>query len=317
MLISIIVPMYNEEDNLQDTFLKIKNEMSNYSWEWELIFVNDGSTDNTWEKVKELSKIEKKIKVAGYTQNQGRGKAIRTGFEAALGDIIVTIDSDLSYDANHIPRMIKELEKNELINSVLVSAYMPGGKVKKVPWFRLLSSKLGNKILKYSFANRIYTSTCIVRAYRKYVIDSLVLESSGKEIHLEILTKMLALGYKIKEIPGILTNRKKGKSKSNLFTIIQSHLKFFAFEKPFILFGMIGIILMLFSIVTGGMLIYRRLLGNIDFGIFSKIITPNVVIILMFVGLSLVGFGFLGVQNNILRNELYKIQSKLKVNKKR
>jgi len=80
-------------------------------------------------------------------------------------------------------------------------SYMPGGGVKNVPLLRLWISKLGNKILRYTMPNRIYTSTGIFRAYRRKVLDSLELESDGKEIHLEILSKALALGYRVKENP--------------------------------------------------------------------------------------------------------------------
>lgn len=311
MLISIIAPMFNEESNVQNTFNKIKTEMEENAHDWELIFVNDGSTDNSWEKANEIAKSEKELKVIGYPENQGRGKALRTGFEKAIGDIIITVDFDLSYDVTHITRMINTLEQNTDTDVVLVSSYMKGGRTIGVSAKRLFFSKIGNAILKHSFSKKVYTSTCVVRAYRKKVIKNLMLESDGKEIHLEILTKLLALGYKIKEIPGTLTSRKKGISKSSIIPTVISHLKFFAFAKPFIIFGFIGILLEIIGLIVGILLVFKRLNFEFDLGIFTKVITPNVVMVFLFVGLLLIAFGFMGIQINLLRNEIYKVQSKI------
>jgi dolichol-phosphate mannosyltransferase len=309
MEISIIAPMYNEESNVENTFHQIAGFMENNQIAWELIFVNDGSTDNSLEKANSLK--DKRLKIIGYPVNQGRGKALRTGIDYASGDIIVTIDFDLSYDVSHISRMVQTLEREPTVDAVLVSPYMKGGKTIGVTRKRLFFSKLGNLILKHSFAEKINTTTCVVRAYRKKAIKSIMLESNDKEIHLEILTKLLALGYRIKEIPGILTSRKHGNSKSKIMPIVLSHLKFFAFEKPFVIFGFIGILFNIIGFVFGLLLVYRRLVTEIDFGFLAKIISPNVVIIFTFVGLLLVAFGFMGIQINLLRKEIYKLQSKL------
>ena len=142
--------------------------------------------------------------------------ALRRGFKESKGEIVVSIDADLSYDPRYILDFVKTLKREQDIDFVLASPYMPGGGVQNVPFLRLWISKLGNKILRFAMPNRIYTSTGIFRAYRRKVLDSLELESDGKEIHLEILSKALALGYRVKEIPAILTGRKKGKSKFKL-----------------------------------------------------------------------------------------------------
>src|SRR5208337_3314788 len=97
------------------------------------------------------------------------------------------------------------------------------GGVENVPFLRLWVSKLGNKILRQVMPNRIYTSTGIFRAYQRKVLDSLELESDGKEIHLEILSKAMALGFKVKEVPAILTSRKKGRSKFKFKKTTASH----------------------------------------------------------------------------------------------
>ena len=112
--------------------------------------------------------------------------------------------------------------------------------------------------------NRIYTSTGIFRAYRKKVLDSLEIESDGKEIHLEILSKALALGYRVKESPAILTSRKKGKSKFKFRKTAISHLVFSVFEKPVIIFGFVGLLTLAIGFLIGMYIVYLRLFGRFD-----------------------------------------------------
>lgn len=307
--------MYNEEDNLQNTLQQIKQEMHNNQIDdYEIIFVNDGSTDNTWSKAKELEKKEEKLKVIGYSLNQGRGKALRTGFDYATGDIIITIDFDLSYEVTHIGRMINYLYENPIIDIVLVSAYMKGGKTIGVSPFRLLISKLGNYLYRYAFSQKIYTSTCVVRAYRKQAIKNLYLHSDDKEIHLEIISKALANNSKIAEIPGILTKRKKGISKFKFKATSISHLLFLIHEKPFLIFGILGFVLFVIGFFASAILIYTRFGENEIFNqsFISRISSPSFVLMLFLFGFQFIGLGFLGVQNSFLKRELFKIQSMLK-----
>jgi glycosyltransferase involved in cell wall biosynthesis len=315
MKISIVAPMYNEESNIETTITKVKTELlSNNYTNFELVFVNDGSKDKTWEKAIEIAKKDDYLKVVGYKVNQGRGKALRTGIDHASGDIIVTIDFDLSYDASHITRMIKELEENENVDVVLASCYMPGGRTIGIPKFRLFISKTANLLYRFAYSPQIYTSTCVVRAYRKNAIKSLDLESNDKEIHLEIISKLLANNYTLQEIPGTLTRRQMGKSSFKFRAHSISHILFFIQERPFALFGIIGLMLMTTGFITSLILILTRFanISGFDHTWISRISSPSFVIILFLAGFQFLGLGFLGIQNSLLKKELFKIQSKLK-----
>jgi len=127
-------------------------------------------------------------------------------------------------------------------------------------------------------AEPIYTSTGIFRAYRKRVLDSLEIESDGKEIHLEILSKALALGYRVKESPAILTSRKKGKSKFKFRKTAISHLVFSVFEKPVIIFGFVGLLTLAIGFLIGIYIVYLRLLGDLTPG--RPLITFAILLIL-------------------------------------
>lgn len=315
MKLSIVAPMFNESLNIESTIFKVKEELKSKGYDdYELVFVNDGSIDDTWEKAKEIAKNEPTLKVVGYPVNQGRGKALRTGIDNAVGDLIVTIDFDLSYDATHITRMVKELENDETIDAVFASCYMPGGKTIGIPPFRLFISKTANLLYRYAYTPQIYTSTCVVRAYRKEAIQALDLESKDKEIHLEIISKLLANNKVIKEIPGTLTTRKAGKSSFKFRSHSISHILFFIQERPFALFGILGFVLMLLGFVSSIVLIISRF-GNIE-GFeelfIARISSPNFVIILFIAAFQFLGLGFLGIQNNLLKKEIFKMQSTLR-----
>lgn len=230
--LTIIAPMYNELENVERTIERIENEMASFEGSWELVLVNDGSTDGSWERAREVAEGRGNVRVIGYGENRGRGAAIRTGFDQARGQVVATVDFDLSYSPDHVLRMYRILESEPATDMVLASCYMPGGSVVGVPLLRLLVSWMGNLTLRLAFRGRFRTTTCIVRAYRRKVLDALVLESERKEIHLEILSKALALGFSVVEMPATLKSRARGSSKFNFLRTSLSHLAFAAEENP-------------------------------------------------------------------------------------
>jgi dolichol-phosphate mannosyltransferase len=304
MDLSIIIPMFNEAENVEGALRRIEEVLALHEGSYEIIPVNDGSTDNTLEVLREISARDDRVKVTSYLRNVGRGKALRTGFKASGGDIVVSIDADLSYDPHYIIDLLKVLKTEEDIDFVLASPYMPGGGVQDVPFSRLWVSKFGNKILRLTMPNQIYTSTGIFRAYRRKVLDSLELESDGKEIHLEILSKALALGFRVKEVPAVLTNRRRGKSKFKFKKTAKSHLIFSMFEKPMILFGFLGLFTVGIGILVGIYIVYLRFSGGLTAG--RPLITFALLLILA--GIQILSFGFIAIQIVSLRKEILRIQ---------
>jgi glycosyltransferase involved in cell wall biosynthesis len=304
MDLSIVIPMFNEAENAETTLSRVEEVLVSFSGTYEIIAVNDGSLDNTLDVLSRLAGQDKKLKVVSYSKNAGRGMALRKGFKESSGEIIVSIDADLSYSPQYILDLVETLRREPELDLVLASPYMPGGGVKNVPVLRLWVSKLGNRILQLVMPNRIYTSTGIFRAYRKKVLDSLELESDGKEIHLEILSKALALGYRVKEIPAILTSRKKGKSKFKFRKTALSHLVFSAFEKPMVIFGFIGLLTLAIGLLIGLYIAYLRFLGELTAG--RPLITFALLLILG--GIQILSFGFIAIQIVSVRREILRIQ---------
>jgi glycosyltransferase involved in cell wall biosynthesis len=304
MDLSIVIPMYNEAENVESTLIRVEEVLDSFNGTYEIIAVNDGSSDNTFEILNKVAEKNEKMKVASYPRNIGRGMALRTGFRKSSGGIIVSIDADLSFSPHHILELIKVLKEEPDIDFVLASPYVPGGRTENVPFHRLWISKLGNKILRYTMPNRIYYSTGVFRAYRRNVIDSLELESDDKEIHLEILSKAVALGFRVKEVPVVLTARTRGKSKFKFKKTAISHLVFSVFEKPMIIFGFLGLLSLGIGLSIGLYITYLRFSGGLTSG--RPLITFALLLILG--GIQILSFGFIAIQIVSLRKDILRIQ---------
>jgi len=302
--ISVVVPVFNESDNIPGSLIRMANALQMTGKNFEIIAVDDGSTDSTCQKIKKQAAEDGRFRYEGYPKNAGRGKAIRTGIKAARGKYILTIDCDLSYSEEYLPVMYRLLIDNPEIDMVIGSPYMSDGRTENVPFKRLAISRLGNMILSVAVRGKIKTLTGVLRGYKAETVKGLDLESDGKEIHLEILSKALAYGYKPLEFPAVLQTRQKGRSKFRFRATAFSHLLFSFFERPAILFGLTGMALILIGLGLGGYIIYLWQTESLN---------PNrplmtLMVLLLVSGLQIILFGFLGTQMVGLRKEIYKIQ---------
>jgi len=314
--LSIVVPMYNEQETIQRTVERIGETMEAFKeGSWELILVNDGSVDDTWEIAKRLALRPEhpSLRVTGYAKNRGRGYALRAGFALARGEWIVATDADLSYEPAYILQMTDILRDEQDVDMVLASAYMPGGEVQNAPFERYLSSRLGNILLSWFMSGgdrKVHTITCVFRAYRRKVLDDLELESEDKDIHLEILSKAMMLGYQFKEIPATLRWRQHGASKFRFGTTAISHLIFALFERPIIVFGLLGMLLLGCSFAGMVYLLFIHFHPALEITPGRPILT---LIVLAFLGgIQLLSFGIIGTQFVNLRKEIIRIQRRLK-----
>jgi len=311
MKISVIIPMYNEEDNILRTLLEINSVMRDYD-DYEIIVVDDGSDDDTYRLANEFSKNNQHVYIYKHPVNMGMGRAIRTGFEKSDGEIIITIDADLSYSPSHITKLASVLIDDETVDIAIGSPYMTGGDVKNVPFIRLFISKIANKFVGYSMPENLSTVTSVMRAYRREVLDSMELESNGTNINLEILSKAIATRYKVKEVPAVLEGRELGQSKLKFRSKTISHVLFSLYEKPMILFGAIGFFLLIIGLISGIYLFYEYIMGTLD---------PTRPLMLFMVlmiisGIQILIFGFVATQISLLKREIYIIQKENKLMRK-
>ncbi|MFA5356514.1 MAG: glycosyltransferase family 2 protein [Candidatus Omnitrophota bacterium] len=314
-MISVIMPMFNESDTIQHSIDKMYSVLNSLKDDWELIVVDDGSTDNTKDIVLNMAKERGRLRLCGYPKNRGRGRALREGFDRARGDIIITTEADSSWGTGLVMELIDGLKNDPGCDLLIASPNLSGGGYKSVPLLRVFISRIGNKILRAAFSGDLTMATGMMRGYRSRAIKSLDLESDGKEIHIEILSKLMALGMTIKEIPGTidwsLQQNKKTKRRSTLKirrTVI-SHLLFSFIEAPVILLGVLGAASILLGIIFGLSLVYSRFTSKDDL---SRPII-NLTILLIITGTQLLIFSFLAYQNKRTQNQVVRLQRDIRL----
>jgi dolichol-phosphate mannosyltransferase len=194
----------------------------------EVIFVDDGSQDGT---ARELQKEFAQSDLPGvayrferHDQNRGLGAALRTGFSAASGDIVVTTDSDGTYSFTLIPDLIACLKDG--VSIVTASPYHPEGSVVGVPAYRLALSRGSSLIYRLLVDWKVHTYTCLFRAYRRPVIRQFPIEADGFLAGTELMVKAMLAGCRVSEYPAVLRRREFGVSKARLLQTILAHLRF-------------------------------------------------------------------------------------------
>lgn len=202
--LSVVVAAFNEEPVMAQTVARIVATLEERGpGGWELVLVDDGSRDGTGAIMDQAAAADGRLVALHHRRNFGQGRALRTGFEVCRGQCVVTLDADLSYGPEFIWLLYDALQR-ERVEIVLASAYMKGGQVRNVPWHRLFLSKAANRYLARMSQYDIAVISCVVRAYRREVLDALFLTSDGMELQLEVLMKASLLGFKVCEIPAAL-----------------------------------------------------------------------------------------------------------------
>ena len=307
--VTVITPMYNEEAAVKANILGLEERLNQLGCDWELLVVNDGSTDASREIAERTASDKSRVKIISYSPNRGRGYALRQGFAAARGKYIITTEADMTWGADIIDRLYRALIETGS-DIVIASPHLPGGRLEAVPFKRVFLSKYGNKLLTMAVPGDLTMISGMTRAYRREVIESISLESDRKEIHLEIISKALSLGFKVKEIPAVLSwadkpkNGKKTRSSFHARKYIFSHLAFSFFQKPIILFGISGAIMFFAGLLLGGLFVIQRYTGTLN---------PTrplyiLMILLLLGGIQMLSFGFLSTQVGTLKKEIYRQQ---------
>lgn len=213
MKISIIIPAYNEEEAIEDTIKRVKNlKLKNF----EIIVVDDGSIDNTYSLAKKFSGI----KLIRHKRNMGKTQALKTGFSHASGDLLTTVDADLTYPIEEIPTLVKVLEKNN-------SAMVIGSRFMKYKPSMSKVNAFGNKLFALMVSilsfKKITDPSSGLRIFKKDIWENLHVKSHGLDWEIEMTTQILRKGLKVMEYP-IKYSERVGKSKLHP---IKDGIKFF------------------------------------------------------------------------------------------
>ena len=197
-MISLVIPMYNEENNVENTLKRLDEVMKKLKAQYEIVVVNDGSSDNTLEVLNKAQKEYKKLSILSYLPNKGPGAAFREGFTKAKGDIIITLDADLSFSPDDIPRLLEKIQDADV---VIGSQHMKGAKMINIPAWRIFVSKVAIALDKLILNIKLTSLSSFFVAYKSNVIKNLNFVSNGFDAQPEIIVKLYKQGRKIKEIP--------------------------------------------------------------------------------------------------------------------
>jgi glycosyltransferase involved in cell wall biosynthesis len=226
-MISIIFPLYNERDNVvhytTDLFPIIDDISKRTGERFEFIFVDDGSRDDTVEQVKILASTRPDVKILVHQKNSGMGTAIKTGLGSSLGELVITMDADLTFRPVDVEKLILKYRETSA-DCISGSPYLEPGLMEEVTPFRLFMSKSVNFLYRMLLGSGITCVSPIFRLYKRSVLMEMNISSRNFEINAEIVSKLLIDGKKVVEVPVPLLKRKYGESKIDMKKEIRNYI---------------------------------------------------------------------------------------------
>ncbi len=285
--LSIVIPLINEEESINLLANEIRKVLKPFEIGYEVIFVDDGSTDNSLRVIKEICRTDKRFKYLSFRKNYGKSAALQVGFKQATGDVVVTMDADLQDDPSEIPNLIRKL--NEGFD--LVSGWK---KIRRDPLIKKFSSRFFNFVTRIISKIKIHDFNCGLKAYRKEVIDNVYIYG---ELHRYIPVLAHWQGYKISEVIVRHHPRRYGKTKFGISRFFKGFIDLITVvfttryvKRPMHLFGFLGAIAFLAGIVVNGYLTYLWITG----GFLSNRPMLFLGILLIIVGVQFFSVGLLG-----------------------
>ncbi len=305
--ISVVIPLYNEEESLPELEQAIESALKG-SFTYEIIFVDDGSSDSSWEVVKSLEAKGDYIKGISFRNNYGKSTALQAGFEKARGEYVITMDADLQDDPNEVPEMVQMLKDGY----DLVSGWK---KERHDPISKTVPSKFFNFVTRISAGIKLHDFNCGLKAYKSDVIKNIYLYG---ELHryVPMLAKRAGFG-RITEKVVKHHPRKYGNTKFGLSRFINGFLDLVTIlfvqrylQKPMHFFGLIGVLLL---IVGGAINIYMAFLRLVmDTGIGNRPLL-FLGILLMVLGVQFFSTGLIGelINKNHVEHQKPKIKEQV------
>lgn len=287
-MISVVIPLYNEEENVHELHSRVKSVMEPLGEKYEVIYVDDGSTDTTFPKLDEIRAADGKVVVISFRRNFGQTAAFAAGFDYALGDVVVTLDGDLQNDPGDIPRLLEAIKDNDIVSG--------WRRKRKDPFLsRRFPSILANLMISWVTGVKLHDYGCSLKAYRSEVIKNMNLYG---EMHRFIPAIANWYGVKIAEVETNHHPRLRGKSKYGISRTVKVFLDLITVKflqsfstKPLQFFGPLGLI----SGAAGFIISLYLSVGKIFFGrdIGGR---PLLLlgVLLIIVGIQFIGMGLLG-----------------------
>jgi len=288
MTLSIVIPLYNEEENVHILYEKLKASLDLLKMEYEILFVDDGSTDRTLSILEEIQAKDKSVVVLSLRRNFGQTAAFAAGFDFARGDVIITMDGDLQNDPADIPKLLDLIKDHDLVSG--------WRKKRKDPFFtRRLPSIIANWLISNVTGVKLHDYGCSLKAYRRDVIKNLKLYG---EMHRFIPAIASWYGVRIAEVETVHYPRLRGKSKYGISRTIKVVLDLITVKflqsfstKPIQFFGPVGMVSGFLGFLISLYLSIDKLFFGRDIGGRPLLLLGALLII---VGIQLIGMGLLG-----------------------
>jgi dolichol-phosphate mannosyltransferase len=188
--LSIIVPVFNEEENILPLTREVQNAFAKAGYDYELLFVDDGSSDATWEKIKLARALEPRVRALRHVKNSGQSAALWSGIQSSTGSLIATLDGDLQNDPADLPRLLAELEQSDFVCGVRAK--------RQDSWLRRFSSKVARRARKAALKVDFCDTGCAVRVFRRAVLKGLF-PFNGLHRFMPVLVH--GAGWRTKELP--------------------------------------------------------------------------------------------------------------------
>ena len=317
MDISVVVPLYNEEESLPELYRWIEKVMKANGFSFEVIFVNDGSTDNSWQVIEDLSKQSENVKGIKFRRNYGKSPALYCGFKEAQGDVVITMDADLQDSPDEIPGLYKMITEDgyDLESGYKQKRYDPLSKTLPTKLFNATARKI-------SGIHNLHDFNCGLKAYRRDVIKNI--EVYG-EMHRYIPYLAKNAGFdKIGEKVVHHQARKYGKSKFGLNRFFNGYLDLITLwflsnfgKKPMHVFGFMGTMMFIIGFISA-FIIGADKLWCLSQGIPQRLVTDSpyffIALTMMMIGTQLFLAGFIGdlVSRSSQNRNDYQIEKTLK-----
>lgn len=294
---SLVIPCYNEQESLPELYEKISVVMARMKMSHEIIFVDDGSTDDSSREIEALHHKDERVKLVQFIRNYGKSAALAAGFQVANGRFVVTMDSDLQDDPEEIPHLLAMIEKGY----DLVSGWK---KVRHDPLSKRVASKVYNYFTSLFSGIRLHDFNCGLKIYRREVVKSMRVYG---ELHRYLPVIAHHNGYRVTEIPVQHHARKYGTSKFGIARFARGAFDLMTISfltrykmRPLHLFGVIGFLASLGGIIISITLAYERLFEN-------KYLSNRPLlflgVLLIIVGIQFFSIGLLGEMITSLRKD--------------
>jgi glycosyltransferase involved in cell wall biosynthesis len=292
MDLSIVIPIYYEEENIRPLYAAITAALDPVGLSYEIICVDDGSGDNSFALLKELAAADQRLRVIRFRRNFGQTAAMAAGFEAARGAVVVPMDGDLQNDPADIPLLLEKIKEGFDVVS--------GWRKDRQDTFinRILPSRIANGLISRMTDVHLHDYGCTLKAYRREVLEGIGLYG---EMHRFVPALASRIGAKVTELEVQHHPRLHGASKYGISRTMRVVLDLITVRfllsyatKPIQLFGKWGIYSMLLAFCTGGATVYMKLFFNTSMNRNPLLILTA---FLLFMGVQFITLGLLGELN--------------------